>query len=133
MPGTCSRRRPLPLDMVDYPSDTAPQNLLAPLPDARAEEVFHRLLGRPGICIVRIVSQGQVTPLDAPYEQPHDEWVLLLAGAARLWLEGKGEHDLTPGDSLLIPAHVRHRVAWTQAAPPTVWLAVHLPQDHPTR
>ncbi|HWJ71335.1 MAG TPA: cupin domain-containing protein [Sphingobium sp.] len=101
-------------------------NLLAPLPDARGAEVFTALLARPGVRIERIVSQGQVTPPDAPYDQPHDEWVLLLAGAARLWMDGTGEHDLAPGDALLIPAHVRHAVTWTQADPPTVWLAVHL-------
>jgi cupin 2 domain-containing protein len=101
-------------------------NLLAPLPDARGGEVVTALLKRAGVRIERIVSQGQVTPPDAPYEQPHDEWVLLLAGAARLWMDGAGERSLAPGDTLLIPAHVRHRVTWTQAEPPTVWLAVHL-------
>lgn len=101
-------------------------NLLAPLPDAHQAEVFTALLERPGVRIERIVSQGQVTPEDAPYDQPHDEWVLLLAGAARLWLDGSGELALAPCDALLIPAHVRHRVTWTQAEPPTVWLAVHL-------
>ncbi|MET0238458.1 MAG: cupin domain-containing protein [Sphingobium sp.] len=101
-------------------------NLLTDLPDASAEEVFTQLLTRPGVRIERIVSQGQVTPEDEPYDQPHDEWVLLLAGAARLWLEGEGERALTPGDALLIPAHVRHRVTWTSADPATVWLAVHL-------
>lgn len=105
---------------------TAPRNILAPLPDAREQELFTTLLTRPGIRIERIVSQGQVTPADAPYKQDHDEWVLLLAGAARLWLDGKGEQALLPGDALLIPAHVTHRVTWTQADPPTVWLAVHL-------
>lgn len=101
-------------------------NLLAPLPDARGAEVFTALLERPGVRIERIISQGQVTPPDALYDQPHDEWVLLLAGAARLWIDGAGERDLTPGDALLIPAYTRHRVKWTQAEPPTVWLAVHL-------
>lgn len=100
-------------------------NILAPLPDATREEVFATLLSRPGMRIERIVSQGQVTPPDSPYDQPHDEWVLLLAGAARLWIDGVGEQALMPGDALLIPAHVRHRVTWTQAEPPTVWLAVH--------
>lgn len=100
-------------------------NLLAPLPDARLAEIFTPLLERPGIRIERITSQGQVTPVNAPYDQDHDEWVLLLAGAARLWLEGTGERSLVPGDALLIPAHIRHRVTWTQAEPPTVWLAVH--------
>ncbi|BAK67173.1 hypothetical protein SLG_24980 [Sphingobium sp. SYK-6] len=101
-------------------------NLLHPLPLARHEESFTDILARPGLRIERIVSHGQVTPPDAPYDQSHEEWVLLLAGAARLWLEDHGEVALEPGDSLLIPAHVRHRVIYTQADPPTIWLAVHL-------
>ena len=30
---------------------------------------------------------------------------------------------LAPGDYVLIPPHVRHRVEWTDADEPTVWLA----------
>jgi cupin 2 domain-containing protein len=41
----------------------------------------------------RIVSAGQATPVDAPYDQDHDEWVLLLAGSAGLWIEGAGGRD----------------------------------------
>ena len=106
-------------------------NLLAPLPDASVAEVFNLILEKAGTRIERIVSQGQTTPEAAPHDQPHDEWVMLLAGGARLWLEDRGECTLSPGDALLIPAHVRHGVVWTQAAPPTVWLAVHFPQDRP--
>ena len=84
------------------------------------------MLGRLGIRIERIVSQGQTTPIDAPYVQSHDEWVLLLAGAARLWIEGQGEVALAPGDTLLIAANAAHRVSYTQANPATVWLAIHL-------
>jgi cupin 2 domain-containing protein len=101
-------------------------NILTDLPDASGAETFTTLLARPGLRIERILSAGQVTPEDAPYDQPHDEWVLLLAGGARLWLEGEGERVLTPGDAVLISAHVRHRVTWTSAEPPTVWLAVHI-------
>lgn len=101
-------------------------NILVDLPDAANAEQFTALLQRPGVRIERIVSAGQVTPKDAPYDQPHDEWVMLLAGGARLWLEGEGERNLTPGDALLIAAHVRHRVTWTSVEPPAVWLAVHL-------
>lgn len=103
-----------------------PVNLLSPLPDASGSEVFTALLARPGIRIERIVSQGQTTPIDAPYVQSYEEWVLLLSGAARLWLEGQGEVSLESGDALLIPANVAHRVTYTQTAPATVWLAVHL-------
>lgn len=100
-------------------------NLLADLPAGGGAEVFTELLRRPGVRIEHIVSTGQTTPVDRPYDQPHDEWVLLLAGAARLWLESDGERALVPGDSLLIPAHVRHRVTWTSEDTATVWLALH--------
>lgn len=102
-----------------------PANLFASLPDARGAEQFSELLARPGVRIERIVTRGQVTPADAPYDQPHDEWVLLLAGAARLWLDGSGEVALAPGDHLLVPARVKHRVTWTPPEADTVWLAVH--------
>ncbi len=100
-------------------------NLFDGLPPPGGEEMFTELLRRPGIRIERIVSTGQTTQADQPYDQPHDEWVLLLSGAARLWLEGEGERALARGDHLLIPAHVRHRVTWTPEDEATVWLAVH--------
>ncbi|WP_238995822.1 cupin domain-containing protein [Sphingomonas solaris] len=59
------------------------------------------------------------------YDQDRDEWVLLVEGGARLSLEGEGEIVLGPGDHLLIPAHVRHRVTWTDPARRTIWLAIH--------
>ena len=101
-------------------------NLFDGLPETGAEEILTDLLRRPGVRIERIVSTGQTTPADRPYDQPHDEWILLLTGGARLWLEGDGERALGPGDHLLIPAHVRHRVTWTAEDVATVWLAVHL-------
>ena len=101
-----------------------PGNLLSGIPEGSEEELFTLLLERPGLRIERIVSFGQVTPEDAPYDQPRDEWVLVVAGAARLWIEGQGEVALGPGDHLLIPAHRRHRVTFT--ASPTIWLAVHI-------
>lgn len=100
-------------------------NLFDHLPAPSRDEEFLELLSRPGVRIERIVSTGQSTPVDAPYDQAHDEWVLLLRGAAGLWLEGEGERQLRPGDHLLIPAHRRHRVTWTAADEPTVWLAIH--------
>lgn len=102
-------------------------NLFAPLPPAGPVEIFTELLSSQGVRIERIVSTGQATPIDNPYDQDHDEWILLLAGAAGLWIEGEAEHQLVPGDHLLIPAQRRHRVTWTMPDPPTVWLAVHLP------
>ena len=101
-------------------------NLLSDLPEHATHEAFEALLERPGLRIERIVSQGHATPVDRPYQQVEDEWVLLVRGAARLWLDGLGEIALAPGDHLLIPAGLRHRVTWTAPDEPTVWLAVHI-------
>lgn len=101
-------------------------NLFDDLPARAEREIFTELLAREGVRIERIVSTGQSTPADAPYNQDHDEWVLLLRGSAGLWIEGEGERDLRPGDHLLIPAHRTNRVIWTAKAEPTVWLAIHL-------
>ena len=74
-------------------------------------------------------STGQSTSEDQPYKQGSDEWVLLLTGAAGLWIEGEGERDLRPGDHLLVPARRCHRVTWTAKNQPTVWLAVHFSDE----
>ncbi|MEA1648683.1 cupin domain-containing protein [Nitrospirillum sp. BR 11164] len=100
-------------------------NLLTALPPAREEERFRDILRRPGCRIEQIVSHGQVTPVDRPYCQAHDEWVLVLAGAARVEMAG-GETTLTAGDHLFIPANLSHRVTYTDPGQPTVWLAVHI-------
>jgi len=103
-------------------------NLYADLaPDAAAERV-DSLLARHGATIERIVSMGQASPPGFWYDDPRDEWVVLLAGAAALHFEGEAdERRLGPGDYVYIPAHCRHRVASTDAREPTVWLAVYLP------
>lgn len=89
------------------------------------QEIFTELLSRGGIRIERIVSTGQTTPVETPFDQDHDEWVLLLRGRARLWIDGEEEVSLEAGDHVLIPAHRQHRVTWTADNEPTIWLAVH--------
>lgn len=101
-------------------------NLLEGLPAPGPEEVFETLVRRPGARLERIVSHGQTTPPGKWYDQEEDEWVMVLAGGARLLIEGEGEASLGPGDAVFLPAHCRHRVAWTDPARPTVWLALHL-------
>ena len=102
-------------------------NILDDLPNKAASEIITDLLTHSGVRIERIVSTGQATPEETPYNQAHDEWVLLLAGAAGLRVEAEGEYRLRPGDCLLIPAHRRHWVTWTAPDEPTVWLAIHFP------
>jgi cupin 2 domain-containing protein len=89
------------------------------------EETFEPLLSRPGILVERITSHGNVTPVDQPYCQAFDEWVMVVSGAARLLMAGQ-EHTLGPGGHLLIPAGVEHWVTYTSPSEPTVWLAVHV-------
>jgi len=101
-------------------------NLLSGLPSRQADEQIERLIAGPNLRIERIVSTGQASPPGFWYDQPDDEFVVLLAGSARLRFErDELTLDLEPGDWIEIPAHVRHRVESTQAEPPTVWLAVH--------
>ena len=100
-------------------------NIFDNLPVRTEGEEFTDLFSRRGVRIERIVSNGQSTPTDTPYDQGHDEWVLLLRGSAGLWVDGDGERDLRPGDHVLIPAHRLHRVTRTAENEPTVWLAIH--------
>ncbi len=86
------------------------------------------LLARPGCRIERIVSSGQASPDGFWYDQPDDEWVLVVAGNARLAIENGDEIALAPGDYAFLPARCRHRVSWTDPTRPTVWLAIHLPR-----
>ena len=100
-------------------------NLLALLPNAEATERVDTLLTRPGLRIERIVSRGQASPPGFWYDQGEGEWVVLLAGAARLRFADETEaHLLRSGDWIDIAPHRRHRVDWTDPATPTVWLAV---------
>ncbi|MCP4303778.1 MAG: cupin domain-containing protein [bacterium] len=94
-------------------------------PDAD-QETLTDLLKQPGLRIERIVSTGQASPPGFWYDQDWDEWVLVVSGSAGLQIEGAPEQTLRPGDYVLLPAHTRHRVAWTDADAPTVWLAVHI-------
>ena len=102
------------------------QNMFADLPEALPEERFEELIRGHGFRLERIISTGHATPAGQWYDQDHDEWVIVLRGAARLQFDGEAEGvHLGPGEYVLIPAHCRHRVAWTDPEGPTVWLALH--------
>ncbi|MEW6293571.1 MAG: cupin domain-containing protein [Pseudomonadota bacterium] len=89
-------------------------------------ERIETLIDHPAARIERIVSTGQASPEGFWYDQPRDEWVLLLSGSAGLRFADEADvRELRPGDWLLIPAGCKHRVEWTDAAQPSVWLAVH--------
>jgi cupin 2 domain-containing protein len=101
-------------------------NLFDLLPQRRADELVDVLLEQGGTRIERIVSTGQASPPGFWYDQPDDEFVVLLSGSAVLrFEEGDRSMPMTPGDWVEIPAHVRHRIDQTDPEQPTVWLAVH--------
>ncbi len=109
-------------------------NLLEGLPVEAPDELVDRLASGGGAWVERIVSTGQSSPEGFWYDQDEDELVLLVRGAAALEIDGRDEPvEMGPGDWILLPAHCRHRVAWTSLAEPTVGLAVHLPSGPPER
>ena len=102
------------------------QNLFHPLPSDLREEVVETLVQASSVKVERIVSNGQRSPDGFWYDQPDDEWVVVLAGSARLRFEGDDPPlEMKPGDSILIPAHRKRRVDWTSPDEPTIWLAIH--------
>lgn len=105
------------------------QSLYDALPAApQGDESVDTLLAKPGVRIERIVSTGQASPPGFWYDQQEAEWVVLLQGAARLRFADESEdRPLAPGDWLYIAPGRKHRVAWTDPAQATVWLAVYFP------
>lgn len=102
-------------------------SLLADLPVALDEEHFETLSEGDNFRIERIVSRGQASPADFWYDEPENEFVLLVRGRARLGFAGNLEPvTLLPGEYLEIPARCRHRVEWTDPDQETVWLAIYL-------
>ena len=102
------------------------ENLFHLLPDAKTEEIIETLLENDHLRIERIVSEGQATPPGEWFDQQTDEWVILLKGSAGLLFEdGSKIAVMRQGDYVLIPAHRKHRVEWTDNTQKTVWLAFH--------
>ena len=99
-------------------------NIFDDLSSRLSEELFATLHTASDVRIERIVSHGQCSPDGFLYDQPTGEWVLVLKGAARIEFEDRVV-EMTSGDYLDIPAHTKHRVAWTTPDEPTIWLAVH--------
>ena len=101
-------------------------HLLSAVPGKGKDEQFVDLLVAENVRIERIVSRGHACGADDWYEDEEAEWVLVVAGAARLSFERDPEPlALGAGDYALIPAGTRHRVDWTDPEQPTIWLAVH--------
>ncbi len=83
-------------------------------------ERFVPLAALGGVRVEEILSGPEVEP--ESYDQAHDEWVVLLEGAATLTIAHE-QVALVAGDWILLPAHTPHRVEWVE--PGSRWLALH--------
>jgi cupin 2 domain-containing protein len=101
------------------------KNLLKNIPEHLPKELFETLARSGDVHIERIISSGHTSPTNEWYDQTKHEFVLVLKGAAKLEFEGGRIEKMGRGDWLEIPAHLKHRVAWTDGTQETVWLAVH--------
>ena len=100
-------------------------NIYSDIADCVPGEIFETLAESGKIRVERIISDSHGSPGSFWYDQDENEWVLLLKGSAALrFEEEEGLVLLEPGDWVDIPAHVRHRVEWTDPKQKTVWLAV---------
>lgn len=104
-------------------------NLFASLYSGHNAEWSDQLLAGQAFRLERIVSLGHASPPDFWYDQPQDEWVLVLQGEATFRFEDELEPlPMKAGDHIRIAAHRKHRVDWTTPDEPTVWLAIHFEQ-----
>jgi len=101
------------------------ENIFAGIPASFQDEIFQTIVELPSFKFERILSNGQATPPGEWYDQEWDEWVVLLTGSAGLRFADDSILGMEPGDCINIPAHVKHRVEWTDARTKTVWLALH--------
>ena len=101
-------------------------NIFNNIPNELPSELFETILKQGQVHIERIVSRGHTTEEGYWYDQAWDEWVILLQGQAVIAYEDAPSVALAAGDYVLIPAHCRHRVSWTDIDGDTIWLAVHV-------
>jgi len=100
-------------------------NIFASIPKNLDRELVEVLLEHNDICIERIISKGHTSPASGWYDQPKNEWVIVLKGEAIIRFENESEIRLCAGSYIDIAAHKKHRVSWTDPDVETIWLAVH--------
>jgi len=101
------------------------KNIFQNIPNNLKEELFEDIISTYKLKIERIVSQGNTTPAGEWYDQDSNEWVIVIQGGATISFENEKDVNLTTGDYINIPAHQKHRVAWTDKNTQTIWLAVY--------
>lgn len=87
-----------------------------PLPTEEMAEILHE---DTTARVERIVSTGQASGW---YNQAEAEYAAVLQGEARLEYEDGRLLHLKAGEGVFVPPHQKHRVAFTSAQPPCIWL-----------
>lgn len=100
-------------------------NLFELIPADLSDELFEPLVESDSFRIERIISNGHTSPDQGWYDQPQNEWVMILQGEARIAFADDEIVALGVGDYIDIPAHRRHKVISTSTNAATIWLAVH--------
>jgi cupin 2 domain-containing protein len=115
------------MDALHNPKPIKRENIFEQIPARLPEELIQEIATCGRVRIERILSRGHCSADGFWYDQNWDEWVLLIQGGAGLDVAGRPTTiELMPGDHVLIPAGVKHRVAWTAAEETTIWLAIHI-------
>ncbi|WDP92729.1 MAG: cupin domain-containing protein [Desulfobacter sp.] len=99
-------------------------NIFNGIPEQIPEEIFEDIIRTDNIRIERIVSKGQSSPEKGWYDQPENEWVMVLSGYGIIEFDDGRIITMTKGDHLNIKANERHRVKATSPDEATIWLAV---------
>ncbi len=102
-----------------------PENIFESIPDNLTEEVFELIVQSSTVKIERIVSRGHCSPESGWYDQDKNEWIVVMKGEAIICFEDNKKVNLKSGSHLNIPAHLKHRVKWTDPDVETIWLTVH--------
>lgn len=100
-------------------------NIFENLPYKIDGEIFEEILTTKDFKLERIVSEGYASPQGFWYDQKQNEFVLLLAGSAKISFDDGKIFELKPGDYLIINAHQKHKVDWTAPDQKTFWLTLH--------
>lgn len=103
------------------------KNIFAAIPQHLDQELVEILLENRDVSIERIISKGHTSPASGWYDQPKNEWVMVLKGEAVISFQDDPEIRLIAGSYIDIAAHKKHRVSWTDPNNETIWLAVHYP------
>ena len=102
------------------------KNIFHDFPTQKDGEYFESLVSNSSFKFERIISFGSINGDSPWYDQDNDEWVMVVKGnAILLFSDPEREVRLSSGDYILIKAHEKHCVKWTDPSQETIWLALH--------